>query len=90
MTSLTPIYISEKVFTEDCRVQLAIDLHAVRSHLHKHLNTVAAESGLPPEQIDDMEMGLFECTDHRYNIRPLLTLLDYYGEPIDLYLSDYH
>ena len=90
MTSLTPIYISEKIFTEDCRVQLAIDLHAVRSHLHKHLNTVAAETGLTAEQIDDMEMGSFEYADHRYNIRPLLALLDYYGEPIDLYLSNYH
>lgn len=90
MTSLIPIYISEKVFTEDSRVQLAIDLHAIRSHLHKHLSTVATESGLSAEQIDDMEMGVFEYVDHQYNIRPLLALLDYYGEPIDLYLSNYH
>ncbi len=90
MTTLTPLYISDKIFTDETRLQLAMDLHDVRTHLHKYLDVVAAEAGLTPREVDAMEMGIFEHVENQYNIRPLLTLLDYYGEPIDLNLSNYH
>ncbi len=84
MTNLPPIYLSEKVFNDDCRHTFAMDLHSMRTYKNVHFDDVATQTGLNPRTIDEMERGIFECVDNQYNIRPLLVLLEFYQEPIEL------